>query len=116
MRLTLPSGGPTLDLYNVHMDAGTDSGDNAARRKNVQQVADYIDANSAGVPVLVFGDTNTRYSRAEDNIRVFGTQSGLSDAWVTLVKGGTPPAAGSVADACGNPAASNNCEVVDKVL
>jgi hypothetical protein len=39
-----------------------------ARRANVDQITAYIAANSADNAVLVFGDTNARYIRADDNI------------------------------------------------
>ena len=69
------------------------------------------------MPVLVFGDTNTRYTRAEDNIALLGTQNDLKDAWVQIRRGGVQPTPGSAVDACPNPAAEDaTCETVDKVL
>lgn len=62
------------------------------------------------------GDSNSRYTRVGDGIRVFGTQSGLTDAWVQLVKGGTPPTEGADALVCDNPSAILTCEIVDKVF
>lgn len=83
-----PAEGISIDFYNLHADAGQEDGDQKARRDNIQEVADYIEENSQGRAVLVFGDTNTLYSRKEtDNIRVLGTQSGLVDAWVERVYG-----------------------------
>ena len=43
---------------------------------------DYIDIDtwSVGNPVLVFGDTNSRYTRACDNIATLTTQNALIDA------------------------------------
>ena len=116
MCMTLPSNGPTVDFYNLHTYAGTESGDNTARAANLQQVADYIEAHSQSYPALVYWDTNARYTRIEDNVRIFRTQAGLQDAWVQLELGGVEPAQGAVANVCGNPASSNTCEVVDKVL
>lgn len=105
--------GVWIDVYNLHADAGTETDDGRARRANIQQVADYIDAWSAGNAVLVFGDTNSRYTRAQDNIATFTTQNGLTDAWVQLVHGGAPPAAESV---CANPSTTPACETVDKLF
>ena len=116
MRMTLPSNGPTIDFYNLHADAGTETADNTARAANLQQVADYIGTHSQGYPVLIYGDTNARYTRASDTVRIFRTQAGLQDAWVQLKMGGVEPVQGGAADACGNPAATDTCEVVDKVL
>ncbi|MEU0844386.1 jacalin-like lectin [Streptomyces sp. NPDC005962] len=108
--------GAYLDLYNVHTNAGTTDADLAARRANVTQLSDYITANSAGNAVLVMGDTNTRYTRADDNIRDLATRNGLTDAWVNLVRGGSAPPAGSDALVCDPENVTNTCEVVDKVL
>ncbi|MER5936133.1 jacalin-like lectin [Streptomyces sp. NPDC001928] len=108
--------GVFVDLYNVHTNADSDDAALAARRANVEQLSDFIQANSAGNAVIVMGDTNTRYTRTGDNIRTLVSENGLTDAWVQLVKGGTPPAAGSDALLCDAAAPANDCEVVDKVL
>lgn len=108
--------GVFVDLYNVHTNADSDDAALAARRANVEQLSDFIQANSAGNAVIVMGDTNTRYTRTGDNIRTLVAENGLTDAWVQLVKGGTPPAAGSDALLCDAAAPTNDCEVVDKVL
>ncbi|TXS42354.1 endonuclease [Streptomyces sp. uw30] len=108
--------GVFVDLYNVHTNADSDDAALAARRANVEQLSDFIQANSAGNAVIVMGDTNTRYTRTGDNIRTLVDENGLTDAWVRLVKGGTPPAAGSDALLCDAKAPTDDCEVVDKVL
>ncbi|QOV34734.1 endonuclease [Streptomyces ferrugineus] len=108
--------GVFVDLYNVHTNADSDDAALAARRANIEQLSDFIQANSAGNAVIVMGDTNTRYTRAGDNIRTLVSDNGLKDPWVDLVKGGTPPAQGSDPVLCDNAAPANDCEVVDKVL
>ncbi|MGI5379120.1 jacalin-like lectin [Streptomyces sp. CA-251387] len=108
--------GVFVDLYNVHTNADSDDAALAARRANIEQLSDFIQANSSGNAVIVMGDTNTRYTRTGDNIRTLAGENGLTDAWVQLVKGGAPPAAGSDALLCDATAPTNNCEVVDKVL
>ncbi|MGW0760807.1 jacalin-like lectin [Streptomyces sp. NPDC002814] len=108
--------GVFVDLYNVHTNADSDDAALAARRANIEQMSDFIQANSAGNAVIVMGDTNTRYTRAGDNIRTLISENGLKDPWVDLVKGGTPPAQGSDALLCDSAAPVNDCEVVDKVL
>ncbi|KAK1445451.1 endonuclease/Exonuclease/phosphatase, partial [Colletotrichum cuscutae] len=40
---------------------------------------DYIDTWSVGNAVLVFGDTNSRYTRTSDQIGVFASQNGMRD-------------------------------------
>lgn len=95
----------------------TEDGDETARNSNLQQVADYIDTWSIGNAVLVMGDTNSRYTRADDTgIRVFKSQNDLSDAWVQLEQGGVYPTAGTDALLCDNPSTTETCETVDKVL
>jgi len=105
-----------VDLYNVHTNADDTDDALAARRANVEQLSDFIQANSAGNAVIVMGDTNTRYTRAGDNIRTLADENGLTDAWVQLVKGGVRPTQGADALVCPTTAPTNDCEVVDKVL
>ncbi|MFJ5222905.1 jacalin-like lectin [Streptomyces sp. NPDC088400] len=108
--------GVFVDLYNVHTNADTTDAALAARRANIEQLSDFIQAYSAGNAVIVMGDTNTRYTRTGDNIRTLTSENGLTDAWVRLVRGGSAPAAGSDALVCDETAPTNTCEVVDKVL
>ena len=63
--------------------------------------------------MLVFGDTNSRYTRAGDNITVFARQNGMTDPWVELVHGGEAPGRETI---CENPSTTNECETVDKVF
>ncbi|OAH11144.1 jacalin-like lectin [Streptomyces jeddahensis] len=108
--------GVFVDLYNVHTNADVTDEALAARRANIEQLSDFIQANSAGNAVIVMGDTNTRYTRTGDNIRTLVDENGLTDAWVQLVRGGSAPAQGSDALVCDSAAPTDDCEVVDKVL
>ncbi|MFF3848920.1 jacalin-like lectin [Streptomyces sp. NPDC002328] len=108
--------GVHLDLYNVHTNADATDDALAARRANVEQLSDFIQANSSGNAVIVMGDTNTRYTRTGDNIRTLVAENGLTDAWVQHAKGGAPPAQGADALVCPTTAPPNGCEVVDKVF
>ncbi|MBT2526570.1 endonuclease/exonuclease/phosphatase family protein [Streptomyces sp. ISL-99] len=108
--------GVFVDLYNVHTNADVTDAALAARRANIEQLSDFIQANSAGNAVIVMGDTNTRYTRSGDNIRTLATENGLTDAWVQLARGGSAPAQGSEPIVCPKTAPTNECEVVDKVL
>ncbi|KAI1269375.1 endonuclease/Exonuclease/phosphatase [Xylariaceae sp. FL1019] len=112
MRVAL-SEGVYIDVYNLHTDAGIEDADETARDANVQQVADYIDTWSIGNAVLVFGDTNSRYTRADDNIRVFNTQNSLIDPWVELIHDGVIP---TIENICDNPSNTTACETVDKIF
>jgi hypothetical protein len=110
--------GVYVDFYNLHTNAGTNDGDLASRADNLHQLTAFIKSHSAGNAVVVMGDTNTRYTRSGDTIAEFGAAGGLTDAWVKLVRGGTPPAKGSDALVCDQSGATvpNTCEVVDKIL
>lgn len=108
--------GVYVDLYNAHPNADDTDDALAARRANIAQLSAFIRANSAGNAVIVMGDTNTRYTRSGDNIRTLVADNGLTDAWVRLVKGGTPPAQGADPLLCPASAPPDDCEVVDKVL
>ncbi|MEV4336693.1 jacalin-like lectin [Streptomyces sp. NPDC049590] len=108
--------GVYVDLYNLHPNAGDSAAALAARRANIAQLSAFVRANSAGNAVIVTGDTNTRYTRAGDNIRTLVEENGLTDAWVRLVKGGTAPAQGADPLLCPAAAPPDDCEVVDKVL
>lgn len=105
--------GVYVDSYNLHTDAGTEADDTVARNSNLHQVADYIDLWSKGNAVMVFGDTNSRYTRTTDDIRVFGEQNGLNDPWVELARNGQEPSEESL---CENPSTTDTCETVDKVF
>ncbi|MET8942769.1 jacalin-like lectin [Streptomyces sp. NPDC004542] len=108
--------GVYVDFYNLHTNAGTNDGDLASRADNLSQLTAFIKTHSAGNAVVVMGDTNTRYTRSGDTIAEFARDNGLTDAWVQLVRGGTPPAKGSDALVCDENAITNSCEVVDKIL
>ncbi|KAI1812015.1 endonuclease/Exonuclease/phosphatase [Poronia punctata] len=112
------SEGVYVDAYNVHADAGTEPGDLRARASNIRQVAEYIDARSAGNAVLVFGDTNSRWTRAGDVLDVWTSPpAGLADTWVELVRDGVAPSADETdAPPCDNPASTETCETVDKIF
>ncbi|GAA2515693.1 jacalin-like lectin [Winogradskya humida] len=108
--------GVYVDVYNLHTNAGTTSGDQTSRADNLAQLTSVIATHSAGNAVIVMGDTNTRYTRAADTIRGFVSANGLTDAWVQLIRAGSAPAAGSDALVCDPAATTNACETVDKVL
>ncbi|MCC3763174.1 hypothetical protein K3N28_08835 [Glycomyces sp. TRM65418] len=114
MRARLAEG-VWVDLYNLHTDAGSEPADIAAREANLAQVSAFMAAHSAGNAVIVYGDTNTRYTRG-DGIAEFAQGNGLTDAWVEQVRGGVAPREGDPALVCQDATVDANCEVVDKVL
>lgn len=107
--------GVYLDFYNLHAQSGTSSTDLAYSESDVAQILSYIEANSAGNAVMVMGDTNTRYTRAGQNMWEF-LHHGFSDAWIEAVRGGAVPPIGDPL-LCGSvQTARPDCEIVDKVL
>lgn len=104
-----------VDVYNLHADAGSDDKSLEARRDNIRQLSNYIKEHSDGNAVIVFGDTNTRYTRAADNIELLMSENGLRDPWIDLIRGGSIPADG---DALMDATNINgpNYEIVDKIL
>lgn len=113
VQLTLPDGA-SLDLYNVHMNAGSSTDkDLKVRRQQTRQLSEYIQKHSAGRAVIVMGDTNSRYTRSGDIIQELRDDNGFTDAWVKLVNGGQTPADDDDAATCKT---SNPCEVLDKVF
>jgi endonuclease/exonuclease/phosphatase family metal-dependent hydrolase len=108
--------GDDVDVYNLHTNAGTSSGDESSRASNLAQLTAFLRAHSTGNAVVVMGDTNTRYTRADDTIAAFAADNGLTDAWVQLERGGVAPAAGSPTLGCDENAITDTCEVVDKIL
>lgn len=115
-----------VDFYTMHMDADTDPADNAARASQWEQLRDAILANRSGRPVIVMGDTNSRYTR-DDILGLFTNpvdadgRYTVRDVWVDMCQGGVYPKLG--ADALvipdgqkQNPEAYRTNEIVDKVL
>ncbi len=107
--------GISVDVYNLHADAGGAEGSLAARRANLRQLADFIVANSAGEALIVLGDTNSRYTRDGDILPEFVATTGVSDVWIELVRGGVVPSVGSPLEDCTDLAAAT-CERVDKIF
>ena len=105
--------GFSIDIYNIHTDADTDEKSMAARRSNMAQLAEYITNASAGKAVLVFGDTNSRYTREGDDFYELVLQPcNLQDAWINNIMGGIIPPKGEsrMVDDLGQLG-----EVVDKI-
>ncbi len=110
--------GVYIDFYNFHTNAGSTSSDYAARRANILQLVSYVQENSAGNAVLIFGDSNCRYTRSEDNIRQIIETLLMTDVWVQLVKDGDAPESGSDPLVCDETAILTDfsCELVDKIF
>lgn len=74
--------GVTVDVYDLHAEAGSSTLDMAVRRDNFEQLADYLRARSRDRAVIVAGDTNLRVSAPEDaeTLEQFLSVTGLTDA------------------------------------
>ena len=81
--------GVTLDVYNVHADAGRRPWDEEARRAQFRQLAAFMALRSDGQPVLVAGDTNLQapVKADEETLQEFMEATGLSIAGRTLNAG-----------------------------
>ena len=102
-----------IDIYNIHTDADTDEESMAARRSNMAQLAEYIKNVSAGKAVIIFGDTNSRYTREGDDFyELLLKPCNLKDAWIENVMDGKIPPIGDsrMVDEMGQLG-----EVVDKI-
>jgi endonuclease/exonuclease/phosphatase family metal-dependent hydrolase len=103
-----------IDIYNIHTDADTDEQSMAARRSNMAQLSEYIDNISAGKAVIVFGDTNSRYTRKGDDFyELLLKPRGLKDAWIQNVMDGVIPPIG---DSLMVNDLGEKGEVVDKIF
>ncbi|KAK7455174.1 hypothetical protein VKT23_011045 [Stygiomarasmius scandens] len=120
-----PADGLWIDFYNLHTDAGSDDGDRTARASNLAQVQSFINAWSVGMPVVVMGDTNSRYTSQvdSDSLHSLLDNSGLTDSWVKNTRGGSFPTKGADALVCPFPFPAGTsqadqvaCETVDKQL
>ena len=52
--------GLTLDVYNLHMDAGSSAGDQEARDKQIDQLTQAVKQRTTQGPYLVIGDFNMK--------------------------------------------------------
>ncbi|MEZ5383543.1 MAG: hypothetical protein R2754_17315 [Microthrixaceae bacterium] len=76
--LTLADG-VTVDLYNLHNEAGGD--DDALRADDLDQLVAYLDDNSADRPVIIGGDWNLHTDEEPDatQFQDFLAETGLTD-------------------------------------
>lgn len=122
------TNGSEIDVYNYHTDAGgedTATDKNLeARRSNLSQLAALVNERSVSKDraCIVMGDSNSRYTRTNDNLKALLTdECGLTDAWVELVRNGSYPAFGTSLTVEGTDATelsteNPNIEKVDKVM
>ena len=116
------ASGIVVDVYVLHMDADSNSGDIEARNSQLTQLATYITGHKTGRPILIIGDTNCRYTRdavKTNLIDAINADSRLTikDVWVEKMWGGEYPVLGAEAMMWYNAPYNNNTgEVVDKIF
>ena len=78
--------GIAIDVYNLHMDAGSCDGDIVARRIQTEQLVEEINVRSSGKAVIVAGDTNLKFSRPDDMVSLdfLLLETGVQDACRSL--------------------------------
>ena len=90
LKCTLDVNGILLDLYDIHTDAYKTMEDQLAKKAQFIQLRDYVDAHSAGRPVLITGDFNctlhTYYYAEFYETMIDG--AGFSDVWAEVSNGG----------------------------
>ncbi|KAI9054275.1 hypothetical protein LZ554_001443 [Drepanopeziza brunnea f. sp. 'monogermtubi'] len=113
MRVRLEDG-IYIDTYNLDTDHGHGADDVDARVSNLREISNFIKARSAGNAVLVFGNTNSLYSRVEDVADIFQIENGMTDPWVQLEHQCELPPTDK--PTCVNPSMVNNCETEEKIF
>jgi hypothetical protein len=74
-----------VDVYNLHLDAGSEEGDQQARQAQVEQFLEGCLAKSDGEAIIVAGDTNLKPEREDRPLDAVSfdrllTEAGLKDA------------------------------------
>ena len=109
-------GGPVIDVYVLHMDAGDVT---SSREQQWSQMADVINAANPNRPKLIIGDTNSRWTREDIMTNFVNRLNGFTvgDPWVKFWRGGVfpTPGSGDLTDQT-DPADFSKYEVVDKLL
>jgi hypothetical protein len=86
MARTTFAPGVTVDVYDLHMEAGNEPEDDVVRDLGITQLSTFLQAVSAGRPVIVGGDFNL-HTDAEPDATQFQrllTETGLQDVCTTL--------------------------------
>ncbi|MBE6640639.1 MAG: hypothetical protein E7619_03540 [Ruminococcaceae bacterium] len=87
---TVDVNGVLIDLYNVHMDAYRTEADQYAKKAQLEQLAEYIEAHSEERPVLIVGDTNLTFHTdpLAEMHRILIEEGGFTDCWVEVKNNG----------------------------
>ena len=110
--------GATIDIYDVHANAGQDEKDHLARQSNLFQLYHYIETHSQGQAVIIMGDFNSRYSYIGDTAEIF-YQLGFTDTWMDYTRKnlGFPSKNNKNTDTvCESQPGTFMCETEDKIF
>lgn len=108
--------GVFVDFYNLHATAEKNPRASTARKKNLQQLAQFIREQSIGNAVVVMGDFNAHYAYVGDNMQHFLEETGLEDAWLNLLRNGTVPPKTDTFEPPPNLSLDTHVESLDKIL
>jgi len=106
----------SIDVYNIHATAQDDNKAAHARKRNIEQLADYINTHSTENAVIVMGDFNAHFAAAWDNLPWFVDQTQVKDVWVTLMKNGTSPLPYQTFIPNDKLTLTDTCESIDKIF
>lgn len=90
LKCTVDYNGILVDLYDVHSDANGAPADVAAKHAQNEQLAAYIDKNSADRPVIITGDMNV-YTHSESGVgiyEIYVSREGFDDGWTMFCHDG----------------------------
>ncbi len=90
MKCTVDFNGILIDLYDVHSDANGSPDDVKAKHAQNEQLAAYIDKNSADRPVIITGDMNV-YTHSEQDVgiyEIYVSREGFDDGWTMFCHDG----------------------------
>jgi len=85
MRVTVDVNGNCVDIYNIHLDAGSSEDDHRAKQNQLNQLYAFIEENSKDRPVAIAGDFNLEIHEdgSEGYVQTF-IETGYKDAWAEL--------------------------------
>ena len=84
--------GVYVDVYDLHADAFGGKESAEARYDNFMQTLKFVKSHSKDRAVIITGDFNCAFhfsSEGPDMYKIFIEQLGMSDAWTTVVNGGS---------------------------
>lgn len=90
LKCTVDVGGVLIDLYNIHGDAYSTDADQLAKKAQLEQLSAYIEAHSAGRPIIITGDTNLTFHKdpKSEFYRIMIEDGGFTDCWVEVKNNG----------------------------